>query len=190
MNRVLLVGGSGQLGAVIAADLVWAGYRVRALVRRGSEIGHLKALGVDLVYGDLLNLESLKAPCEGMEYVISTATGHIPSRPSDDFSQIDTLGYRALINAARRAGIHQFVYISGLVTPRDHAIPLCRFKRATEAMLVESGVPFTILRCDAFMEVFFALMGSDIPLRGVTNPRCSGHSASHIGISKTYEIAS
>ena len=64
----------------------------------------------------------------------------------------------------QRAG--QFVYAS-VVSHADYddlAIP--RAKRLTEARLRESGLTYTVFRADAFMDVIFPMMGSDIPVRG------------------------
>src|SRR6185436_4381365 len=39
-------------------------------------------------------------------------------------------------------------------------------KRVIERLIVESGLPYTIFRGSLFMDDWFALMGSSIPLRG------------------------
>jgi len=49
----------------------------------------------------------------------------------------------------------------------DDQVPLLRQKRLTEKRLQESGLEYTIFRADAFMDVSFAMMGSDIPVRGL-----------------------
>ena len=44
--------------------------------------------------------------------------------------------------------------------------PLLRFKRETEAALAASRLESVIFRVDIFMDIAFAMMGSDLPLRG------------------------
>jgi hypothetical protein len=56
------------------------------------------------------------------------------------------------------------------ITRIDDHVPHFRAKRRIEKALMEGGVPYTILRCAPFMEVWLALPGSSIPLRGEENP--------------------
>jgi NADH dehydrogenase len=52
------------------------------------------------------------------------------------------------------------------VLPQDDEIPTFRSKRLVERRLMSSKVPYTIFRASLFMDDWFALMGSSIPLRG------------------------
>jgi uncharacterized protein YbjT (DUF2867 family) len=80
------------------------------------------------------------------------------------------VGYQSLIEESARESVQRFVIPSVPVTPIDEQVPLVRAKREIEKALMESGVPYTILRCAPFMETWLALPGSSIPLRGEENP--------------------
>src|SRR5438045_5683284 len=56
--------------------------------------------------------------------------------------------------------------MSAPATPHDDAVPTLRYKRLIEQLIIGSGVPYTIFRGSLFMDDWFALMGSTIPLRG------------------------
>jgi uncharacterized protein YbjT (DUF2867 family) len=52
------------------------------------------------------------------------------------------------------------------VTPHDDKVPTFRFKRIVERLLIDSGIPYTIFRGSAFIDDWFAMLGSSLPLRG------------------------
>jgi uncharacterized protein YbjT (DUF2867 family) len=144
--------------------------RVRALVRPDSGTKHLSQLAVEAVTGDLLRPDTLATACKGVDYIIATANAAIPRKPLDRFETVDAKGYRDLIDAARQSGVRQFIYTSVTSAKHESGVPLFRVKRATEKYLAASGLDYTILRAPAFMDIAFAMMGSDIPLRGAETP--------------------
>src|SRR6516225_5372338 len=167
---VLVVGATGQLGSVVVRKLCARSARVRALVRPGARVDHLKALSVEISEGDLLDVASVRRSCAEIDAIIATATATQPRKSADTLRSVDCNGYRHLIDAARQFGVQQFVYASVSTVPEEDRIPLFRHKRTTERYLAASGLPFTIIRAAIFMDVAFAMMGSDLPLRGVEVP--------------------
>lgn len=167
MQRVLVVGATGQLGAAVIPPLLARGCGVRALVRSDEAALKLAAMNIEALRGDLTNPGSLELCCNGVDTIVATATATVPSRKSDTVHAVDDVGYRNLIAAAVHQGVRRFVFVSvplaGTASPRA-AVFAC--KRRTEALLLESGMEVVILRADAFMDVQFAFMGSDIPVRG------------------------
>lgn len=165
MNRVLVVGATGQLGTAVVRKLTPSQQKVWAFVRPTSEYRHLRDTGVELVFGDLRDKESVDAACKGAEAVIATANTVIP-QAKYSFEADEGQGYENLIAACRRSGVHEFVFMSVPVTPHDDKVPTFRLKRRTEQHLQDSGIPYTIFRGSLFMDDWLALIGSSIPLRG------------------------
>lgn len=164
---ILVVGATGQLGTAIVRKLADRGLPVRALVRRTSNHKPLTRDGVDIVFGDLRDRSSLEAACSGVHTVIATANAAIPTQKGDSFTSVDGRGYENLIATAKLAGVRQFIYTSALSNPGFDNLPIGRQKRITEDRLRSSGINYTIFRPDAFMDVYFAMMGTDIPVQGV-----------------------
>jgi uncharacterized protein YbjT (DUF2867 family) len=165
----LVVSGSGQLGTALVRQLAAAGRPVRAFVRPMSRYQHLLDSGVELAFGDLRDAASVRAAITGVDVVLATANVIAPRR-DDTYTTVERDGYQSLIEEAARAGVQRLVFPSVPITPIDDQVPLFRAKRRIENTLMESGVPYTILRCAPFMEVWLALPGSSIPLRGEQNP--------------------
>jgi uncharacterized protein YbjT (DUF2867 family) len=157
---ILVAGATGIVGGEICRRLVERGEQVRGLVRQTSEPARVQALrdtGVELVVGDLKDRASLDLACRGARTVVSTATITRNAQPDDSLERTEQQGGIALVDAARSAGVTQFVYISytGGFTPQ-HA--LYRAKRGVEAHLKSSGMTYTILRPTAFMEIWLSPM--------------------------------
>ncbi|MFZ2900847.1 MAG: SDR family oxidoreductase [Saprospiraceae bacterium] len=165
--KTLIAGSTGQLGYAIVRKLSATPHQVVALHRPSSDISALKQVqGISLVKGDLLDPASLSKALEGIDVVISTANAAVPTNKRDTFKN-DVLGHRNLIEAAEKAGVKQFIFTSVIsFGPYDHSVPLSRAKRQTEADLASSGIPFTIFQPPAFMDIYLAFFGTELPLQG------------------------
>jgi uncharacterized protein YbjT (DUF2867 family) len=151
---VLLVGGTGLLGGAIAEGLVARGEPVRALIRSGKRAGRLRALGIDLEIGDLLDIRTLRRALKEARAVITTAQGNPLSR-RNRMTRVDDRGNRMLITAARDTGVEHFVFISALKADEGAArVPQLAYKYAAEQALQASGMSYTILRPSSFQETF------------------------------------
>ncbi len=110
MKPVLVTGASGFLGWHVASALISRGWRVRAMARRA---GSIRDLDAEVVAGDLCEPESLRAAAAGCAAVFHVAADYRlwVKRPAEMYkANVD--GTRALIEAARAAGIERFVYTS------------------------------------------------------------------------------
>ncbi len=172
MKKVLIVGATGQLGTKVFEKLAAAeDYALRILVRKDSSFDHLRTAGPEIVTGDLLDPDSIDLAVEDCDVVIATANAIIPRKKEDTFEAVDVQGYRDLIDAAKRHGVDQFIYVSANAEPSwAKEMPLAAFKTKTENYLKASGLPYTIFQPEPFMDIYFAYMGTPIPLKDEVAP--------------------
>lgn len=114
---VLVTGASGFVGAAVVRRLVSHGYRVRALVRPGSDLGNLEGVDCEIAEGDLLDRASLAAalaPCWGLFHVAADYRLWVPDRQR--MFEINVDGTRALMLAALDAGVQRIVHTSSVAT--------------------------------------------------------------------------
>jgi uncharacterized protein YbjT (DUF2867 family) len=147
---VLLVGATGDLGGRTLRALRARGKPVRALVRPGSDAAPLSALGVEIARGDMLDPPSLDRAMVGVAAVVSSAIGY-SRRKKGDSLRTDFDGNRNLVDAAKRAGVPRFVFLSILACDRAPNVPHFWAKKVTEDRLQQEGVPFVALRPGAFL---------------------------------------
>ena len=151
----LVVGATGVLGTEICRLLRDRGKPVRGLVRNTSATEKkeaLRGMGVELSEGDLKDASSLEKACAGVENIVSTATSIVSQQPGDTLMKTDRDGHLALIEAAEKAGVRRFVFIS--FPPSDLEFPLQTAKRAVEERLKKSKLTYTILQPTVFQEVW------------------------------------
>ena len=159
---ILMVGGTGDLGARIVGRLVVAGLPVRCLARPGSDTASLSAQDVEIMTGDLTDPDSLRSACTNTEVVVASATvigrrlaGH--KRPT--IREADEAGMMSLIEAAEAAGVRRFVYVSYAGVDASLGTPLERAKEAVERRLAASPMRRVVLRPDAFQEIHLGPVG-------------------------------
>jgi uncharacterized protein YbjT (DUF2867 family) len=152
----LIVAATGTLGGEISSRLAQAGKPVRGLVRRSSspeKIAALEKQGVEIATGDLRDPASLDAACRGVTTIYSTATAIQSREEGNTLDRVDREGQANLVEAARKARVRRFVFISFRGSP-DNDYPLQAAKRATAERLKKSGIPWTIIEASMFMEVW------------------------------------
>ena len=163
--KVLVTGAAGFLGGHLVDMLIERGDDVRAMVRPSEDASRLRSLpGVEVVYGDVTNVDSLKRATEGVRRVYHTAARTGPWGPEDSYWQTNVQGLANLIHAAMDAGVQRLVHTSsitvyghhlhGIVTEDDpyHAEnnPYSRTKIAGEKLIANlvknDGAPVVIVR--------------------------------------------
>jgi uncharacterized protein YbjT (DUF2867 family) len=162
---ILVAGGTGTLGSAIVRRLLEQGRAVRVMTRHPARADALRSAGGEIVQADLRDPSSLTAACRAATHVMTTANAFV-GRGGESVAAVDVAGNRNLIDAARTAGIRQFVFTSGRMHPDFLAIDYFAAKRQTEEYLRGSGVPFTILRPTAFMETWAGMLGEPVLRQG------------------------
>jgi nucleoside-diphosphate-sugar epimerase len=115
MSTVFLTGATGLIGSNIARLLRERGDRVRALVRNpaGEDAVALGELGIELVRGDITDLDSVRAAAHGADAVIhSAAMLGGPAQSMEEGFAANVLGSQSVFTAAWTLGISPVVYLS------------------------------------------------------------------------------
>jgi len=172
---ILVVGATGILGGMITQRLLQKGEAVRIFVRHNSPSEQMALQGMATaaqslidagaqpVYGDMKELTSLGKACVGIETVITTANSAMRGG-EDTVETVDRQGNCNLIEVAKAVGLKQFIFISFMGASPDNPVPLFKAKAETEARLVKSGIPYTILAPNFFLESWVGMVVG-IPLQ-------------------------
>lgn len=104
MQTALVTGATGLVGSYIVERLLADGWRVRALVRDGSQGGPLSGLGVELQRGDVLDAGRFAVVARGADVVFHAAAAITPRGGWDEFRRVNIDGTRHAVAAAARAG--------------------------------------------------------------------------------------
>jgi uncharacterized protein YbjT (DUF2867 family) len=154
---ILVAGATGTLGSTVTRMLLAQGRPVRILARPHSNYQPLSDLGARVVFGDLKEPATLAAACEGIDVVITTASGG--ERGGEDTVQaVDWKGSCHLLDAAKSAGVTQFIYVSVAFADLKSQVPIWQAKGQTEEVLREGRLPYTIIAPDGFMDMLIPLV--------------------------------
>ena len=115
---------------------------IRGLVRNLSASSPGTAPGVDYVTADLRNRRDVEAAVDGIDTVVHYGPTMDPLETSMGVGMID---------AAERAGVRRFVYISVIHPQLDHLMNH-KAKLAVESHLFNSTLDWTILRPQHYMQ--------------------------------------
>lgn len=152
---VVIAGGTGRLGSAVAGRLVEAGHRVRVFSRGLTPRPQLDPR-VEVAVADVRDPASLPPVLAGASVVVSAVQGFV-GRGGATPSNTDRDGNVALVDAARAAGA-DVVLVSLANASPDSPLELARAKAAAEEHLRRSGVRWTIVRSDAFIQAWVALL--------------------------------
>ncbi|MGC8827959.1 MAG: NAD-dependent epimerase/dehydratase family protein, partial [Anaerolineae bacterium] len=115
--KALVTGATGFVGMWVARLLLEEGTQVRVLVRPGSDRRNLAGLDVEFVEGDLREPESLAealAGCDELYHVAALYSTREEDAPL--MYEVNVGGTKAILNAARRAGVRRVVHTSTIGT--------------------------------------------------------------------------
>jgi len=145
-RKILITGGTGAIGTGLVSLLKAEGFALRVLTLPGDDAGKKMAdEGVDVIYGDIADPESVNGLCRGIATVIHLAAV-ILSRDDDVFDKINVTGTRYLLTDAKNAGVCHFIHVSSASVVYRKMTPYSRSKRIAERYVKESALPWTIVR--------------------------------------------
>ena len=139
----LITGATGATGSATAVQLLEAGHNVRAFVHREDERSdRLRSLGAELVVGDLLDFDVVRAALVGVRrsYFV------YPIRPG----LVQTTAQFA--QAAKEAGVEAIVNMSQVSARRDSSSQAARDHWLAEQVFDWSGLNVTHIRPTYFAE--------------------------------------
>ena len=141
---IAVTGATGQLGRLVLDELLTSQEpdSLVAIVRDAAKARELVARGVQVRVADYSDPAALEAALTGVDRLLLVSGSEVGSRVAQ---------HGAVIDAAKAAGVGQLVYTSAPKAD-DTPLVLAPEHAATEALIQESGVPFTILRNNWYTE--------------------------------------
>jgi len=149
---ILLTGLSSSTGLRVAKRLLKSGHDFTALITNTEKDLDLKSKKVTLVKGDLSKPDSIKKAMEGIENAL------LISPITDSQFKLE----KNFIDAAKKAGVKHVVKYSAIGADPDSSSLILRSHGQSEKYLKKSGLRYTIIRPNIFMQNFIEFYGQDI----------------------------
>jgi len=141
---ILVTGATGHVGLELVRLLAETGAPTRALIHSPDKAAPIQRLGVQTAVGDYERPDTLDAAMDGCHqlFLLSPAS---PRQPEQEHHIID---------AAKRAGVAHVVKQSVPGANLDSPMAFGRWHAQVEQELAQSGLTYTLLRPNSFMQNF------------------------------------
>lgn len=143
---ILVTGATGNLGRLIIASLLERGADPQSIVAGARDTAKAADLGVRVAHLDYTDPASIASALEGVDTVILVSGSEVGQRVPQ---------HRAVIDAAKAAGVSKFVYTSAPKATTSDLI-LAPEHKATEELIAAAGLPAVILRNNWYTENYVA----------------------------------
>lgn len=165
-STFLVTGGAGFIGSNLCEAILKIGYKVRCL----DDLSTGKQANVDIfldnpnytfIKGDIKDLDTCMAACEGVDYVLNQAAwGSVPRSIEMPlfYEKNNIMGTLNMMEAARQQGVKKFVYASSSSVYGDH--PVLPKKEGQEGNLLS---PYALTKRvdEEFAKLYTRLYGLD-----------------------------
>ncbi|CQR58917.1 SDR family oxidoreductase [Paenibacillus riograndensis] len=143
--KIALTGATGHFGSIVAETLLKsvAAENLVVSVRNPEKADNLRTRGVDVRHGDFDQPETLDTAFAGVDRLL------IVSADGDNDTRIRQ--HKAAVDAAVRAKVGFIVYTS-VGHADSSSLFLAPVHRATEEFIRESGIPYSFLRNNWYLE--------------------------------------
>lgn len=147
---ILLTGVTGKTGGETARQLLQKGVRLRALVRDEAKAAELKAAGVELVVGDVSDADTVRRALQGADKAFLTLpNGRHQQQHEQQFTDL-----------AVAAGVRHLVKMSSMEAVAHAETPIPRAHWAVEQYIRASGLEWTMIKPNFFMQNLLSSAGS------------------------------
>jgi len=148
-RKILLTGATGTIGAELAQRLAaHEAVALRLFVRNSEKVNDLQARGVEVMQGTFEDGDSLRTALEGVDTVVLIT----PFNPTAADQA------HAVIVAAQDARVRRIVRLSVVMADPDGPSDSYRQHGRTDAEIQASGLTYTVVRPNTFMQTFFTDM--------------------------------
>ncbi len=174
LAELVVTGSTGRLGGRVAELLDHRGVPQRLLVRDPRRAPDLAAASVaQATYADF---DAVREALDGARSVFMVSAAEAPDRVGQ---------HRTFVDAAVAAGVEHLVYTSFFAAAADSVFTLGRDHWATEEHIKASGLAWTFLRDNFYLDFLPFLAGEDGVIRG---PAGDGR-VSAVAISDVADVA-
>jgi uncharacterized protein YbjT (DUF2867 family) len=156
IGKTLITGATGTVGSFLVMRLSEAGVHVRAAVHTSEKGKNLEGPNVEIVPLDTSRKETLGEAFQGIQNLFILTP----------FSKDQVETEKLLTACAKAAGVKRIVKLSASGAGLNSATSMGKSHGESEKYIEASGIPYTFLRPNSFMQNFVTFYGGAIKKEG------------------------
>jgi uncharacterized protein YbjT (DUF2867 family) len=172
---ILVTGAGGTVGSEVVRQLQAAGAKFRAAFHSGAKAEAARAKGVDAVVIDYNRPETLNAALQGVDKLFLLSGG----APDQEINAVE---------AAKGAGVKHIVKLS-VIGADEEAFSFAKLHRTAEKAIENSGLAWTFLRPNGFMQNLVTYSGGTIRAQGAFYSSVGDARISHVDVRDIAAVA-
>ena len=163
MNKILITGATGHLGASVVEELtkkIGPG-NISVLVRDLTKASGLKGKGVNLIHGDYNDYDSLIKAFKGIDKLYFISGSDVINRGTQ---------HENIVKAAKTSKVGHIIYTSFQRKTDNNTSPIALVASAhilAEKLIMESGLTYTIMKHALYADIVPGFMGDQVLNSGV-----------------------
>ena len=143
-SKILIAAAGGKVGQHVVTQLAEKKISARAGVHSQAKASALRKTGIEAAVLDFESSESIATAFKGIDRLFLVTPG------SPDQGRHE----ENLLAEANKVGVKRVVKLSGKISDH-HTVGFSQWNRDAERRIKESGIPYTILRANYFMQNLF-----------------------------------
>ncbi|MCC6864875.1 MAG: NAD(P)H-binding protein [Ignavibacteria bacterium] len=139
MNKnIFITGGTGYIGSRVIPLLIQKGFKIKGLIRKGSEKKLPK--GVEPVLGNALNSKTFISYVNGCDIFIHLiGVSHPGPGKEKEFNEIDKVSVEEAVKAVLETGVKLFIYLS-VAEPAPFMKEFINIRKYGEKIISDTGI--------------------------------------------------
>ncbi|WP_437945768.1 NAD(P)H-binding protein [Sorangium sp. So ce296] len=148
VQRILLAGATGAVGSELLRLLRGRGHFVRTLSRAEGNAAGIRGLASEVVVADAAEPGAVTGALDGVDTVVSCLGANVSMtlRERRSYYDVDVVANTHLLEAAKRAGVKRFVYLSAHPGPGYAHTRYLAAHLQMEERIRASGLSFSFVR--------------------------------------------
>jgi len=173
-----ITGANGTVGSEVVRQAQAAGAPFRAAYHSRAKADAARAQGIEAVVIDYERTDTLRAAFRGCEKLFLLGPSAVNQRQLEENA----------VAAARAAGV-QHVVKQSVLNAGGEAYAIARIHRAVESSLETSGLAWTFLRPNAFMQNFVTYLGATIRAESAFYSAAGSGKIAHVDVRDIAAVA-
>ena len=156
MEKIVITGSTGNYGKAVIEALIKNGVNtnfIYAMVRDEAKAADLKSLGINLVFGDYDDYNSMINLFSGIDKLLFVSSDEMKNRSKQ---------HKQVVKAAKYARVKHILYTSQIHKTDNPSSPMkfvMKSHLATEIAIMKSGMNYTILRNGLYLDMLPLFLG-------------------------------